>query len=155
MQNFHCLECGKDFKAGDWICMGGIAHKVASKRYYMDDAPTVTSWRDGRPYIDKGAARTQILNIPPEKQIREGEQTTRIPGGSVEFVRGMFETADPEIQFYLERKGGLCSEERWREVYLNDDEKNQIRNMDLAAREQRLVDRENELLTSVKARAKA
>jgi len=134
--------------------MPGVQHRVATKRYFMDDAPTVTEWRDGRPYINKGASQTVILNIPPERMIREGEQTTRLPGGSVIFIRVCYETADPEIQFHLDRKAGLCTEQRWREVYLNDDEKFQIKNLDLAAREQRLVDRENDLLSSVKARTR-
>lgn len=150
----HCLECDKDFKPGDWQCLPGIQHRVPAERYYMDDAPTVPEWRDGRPFINKGASRTQILNIPPEKQIREGEQVTRIPGGSIEFVRGMYETEDPEIQFYLDRKQGLVTEARWREVYLNDDEKLQMSKLELAAREQRVAERENELLTAVKSKAR-
>jgi len=150
---FKCTECGKEFTPNQgWDCMPGIKHVVAPKRYYMDDAPTVPEWRDGRPFINKAASRTQVLNVPPERQIREGEQTTRIPGGTVEFIRGMFETSDPEIQFYLDKKDGLCSEARWREVYLNDDEKQQMRALELSAREQRLEQRENELLATVKGR---
>ena len=128
-------------------------HVVAPKRYYMDDAPSVPEIRDGAKFINKGVSQTQILNIPPERQIREGDSITRIPGGSVTFVRGMFETSNPETQFYLDRKAGLCTEERWREVYLNDDEKVQMRNLELSAREQRLADRENDLLAAVKAKA--
>ena len=150
IQNFKCLECGKKFDAGNWECMPGVMHTVTAKRYYMDDAPTVPEIRDGARFINKGISQTQILNIPPEKQIREGDQITRIPGGSVTFIRGMYETTNPEIQFYLDRKSGLCTEARWREVYLNDDEKVQIKNLELAAREQRLADRENQLLASVK-----
>src|SRR5216684_1639622 len=153
MEKFHCTECEKDFKPTDgWECMPGVGHKVASKRYYMADAPTVREWRDGMPFVNKGIARTQILNIPPEKKYQEGGETIRIPGGTVEFVRGLFETTDPEVQFHLNKKGGLCSEEEWRAAYLNDDERLQLQRLDLNAREQRLVDRENELLTAVKAR---
>ena len=148
-----CLECGKSFKPGEWECMPGVYHTVQSKRYYMDDAPTVPEIRDGARFINKGISQTQILNIPPEKQIREGDGITRIPGGSVTFVRGLYETTNPEIQFYLDRKAGLCTQARWEEVYLNDDEKVQMKNLQLAAREQRLADRENELLAAVKAKA--
>ena len=155
---FHCLneDCEHpDFNPPNFECFPGMKHLVENKRYYMADAPTVREWRDGMPFINKGAARTVVLNIPPEKQIREGENVTRIPGGSVEFVRGLFETTDPEIQFYLDRKDGLCSKERWEEVYINDDERAQMRNMELKAREQRLQDRENELLSMVKKQKSA
>lgn len=152
IQTMKCVECEKEFKPGDWECMPGVAHVVVAKRYYMDDAPTVPEIRDGSKFINKGISQTQVLNIPPEKQIREGENTTRIPGGSVTFVRGLYETSNPEIQFYLDRKAGLCTEARWREVYLNDDEKVQIKNLELSAREQRLSERENDLLATVKAR---
>ena len=152
IEKMHCTECEKDFKPGDWECMPGVYHTVPTKRYFMDDAPTVAEIRDGARFINKGISQTQILNIPPERQIREGDQITRIPGGSVTFVRGLYETSNPEIQFYLDRKSGLCTEARWREVYLNDDEKTQIKNLELAAREQRLADRENDLLASVKGR---
>jgi hypothetical protein len=150
---FTCIDCKQDFNPPNWECFAGVKHQVEPKRYYMADAPTVSEWRDGRPFINKGAARTIILNMPPEKQIREGEQVTRIPGGSVEFVRGLFETGDPELQFHLDRKDGLCSKERWEDVYINDDERIQMRSMELKAREQRLQDRENELLGMVKAKA--
>lgn len=147
-----CLECHAEIKQGFWECAPGIKHVVELKRYYTDDAPTVPEWRNGHPFVNKGISRTQILNMPPEKQIREGDSITRVPGGSVELVRGMYETSDPEVQFWMDKKGGWCSKERWEEVYLNDDEKVQIKNMELNAREARLADRENDLLSKVKAK---
>lgn len=152
IEKMKCTECEKEFIPGAWECLPGVYHVVVAKRFYMDDAPTVPEIREGVRYINKGASQTQILNIPPERQIKEGEDVRRIPGGSVTFIRGLYETSNPEIQFYLDRKAGLCSEARWREVYLNDDEKVQIRNLDLASREQRLADRENDLLASVKGK---
>src|SRR6266567_8553655 len=103
---YRCLECDKEFSPPDFECLPGVYHVVALKRYYMDDAPTVAEIRDGAKFINKGISQTQILNIPPEKQIREGDQITRQPGGSVTFVRGLYETSNPEIQFYLDRKAG-------------------------------------------------
>lgn len=146
------MECNKEFKTGDWLCAGGVKHLVESKRYYMDDAPTHTEWRDGRPYINKGASQTQVLNIPPERKEREGDDVRLIPGGTVTFIRGMFETTDPEVQFYLDRKEGLVNEARWREVYLNDDEKMQMEKMALAAEKQRFENEKNELLEQIKRR---
>lgn len=148
-----CTECGREFAPPNWECFPGQKHVVEAKRYYMADAPTVPEYRNGRPFINKGASRTVILNIPPERTVKEGDEVRRITGGSVEFVRGLFETTDPEIQFYLDKKEGLCSKERWEEVYINDDERLQMRSMELAAREQRLAERENELLATVKAKS--
>src|SRR5579872_2182053 len=102
----HCTECKQEFKVGNWDCLPGQKHIVASKRYYMDDAPTVPEWRDGHPFVNKGASRTEVLNIPPERQVKVGEDIIRMPGGTVVFVRGMFETSDPEIQYYLDKKPG-------------------------------------------------
>lgn len=151
-RKFRCSECGVEFDPPNFECMPGVMHTVPAKRYYMDDAPTVPEIRDGKSYINKGASQTVVLNIPPERQIREGEQITRIPGGSVLFIRGLFETSSPEEQFWLDRKAGLVSEARWNEVYLNDDEKINIKNLNLAAREARLQERENDLLAGVKSR---
>lgn len=153
LPTYHCLECDKDFKAGSWECTPGQQHVVTAKRYYMDDAPTVTEWRDGRPFINKAAARTQVLNIPPEKRVQDGDEIIRVPGGSVEFCRGMFETSDPEKQFYLDRKSGLCTYERWKEVYWTEDEKINEQKMEIHAAQNRLQSERNELLAKVQAMA--
>lgn len=145
-----CIECKAEIKTGHWECAPGVKHVTEIKRYFTDDAPTVPEWRNGTPFVNKAIARTQILNMPPEKQVRENDELVRLPGGSVELVRGMYETSDPEIQFWMDKKGGWCTEERWKEVYLNDDEKNQIRTMELNAREARLSNRENDLLAQTK-----
>lgn len=151
LPTFHCLECDQDFKPPHWECAPGQKHTVTSKRYYMDDAPTVPEWRDNRPYVNKGASQTLVLNIPPEATVRNGEEYMRVPGGTVLFIRGMFETSDPEQQFHLDRKPGLVSKERWTEVYLNDDEKLQIEKMAIAADRQRIENERNDLLAQVKA----
>src|SRR5579859_3144975 len=153
LPTMHCLECDKDFKPGNWECTPGIPHVVPLKKYFMDDAPTVIQYdalNNRHPYIDKKSARTLVLNIPPERKEQNGDEFIRIPGGSVEFVRGRYETTNPEIQFYLDRKAGLCSEERWNEVYLNDDEKLQIQQMQVKAAQHRLEQDRNELLERIK-----
>lgn len=152
LPTWHCLECEKDFKAGDWQCTPGQQHLVASKRYYMADAPTVVQLDENRqPYIDKKSARTLVLNIPPEKKVQDGDEFLRVPGGSVEFVRGLYETNDPEIQFHLDRKQGLCTYERWKEVYWTDAEKLNEQKMEIAAAQHRLQSERNELLEKVKS----
>lgn len=137
-----CVECEKEFTAGEWTCAGGSNHVVPAKAYFMDDAPT-TKDRDGN--IDKHSTTT-ILNIPPERQIKVGNDVQRTPGGSVTFVRGRYDTSDPEIQFHLDKKAGLCDEVRWREVYFSDKEKQAIKMMELDARERRLEAQETTLL---------
>lgn len=152
LPTYHCLECERDFKAGDWDCNAtGQSHIVTSKAYFMDDAPTVPEWRDGQPYINKAAARTLVLNIPPEKKVQDGDEVIRIPGGSVEFIRGRFDTSNPELQFHLDRKPGLCTYERWKEVYWTDNEKLYEKQMELKAAQNRLQSERNELLEKVRA----
>lgn len=152
LTKMHCLNCDKDFKPGDWECMPGVSHEVPRKTYYMDDAPTVVQYdalNNRHPYIDKKSARTLVLNIPPERKEQSGDEFIRIPGGSVEFVRGLYETSNPEIQFYLDRKAGLCTKERWEEVYLNDDEKLQMQQMKVRADQARIQHENNELLRKI------
>lgn len=151
LPTYHCLECEKDFKAGEWECTPGQNHVVTSKAYFMDDAPTVPEWRDGEKFINKATARTLVLNIPPEKKVQDGDEVIRIPGGSVEFVRGRFDTSNPELQFFLDRKQGLCTYERWKEVYWTDNEKLYEKQQELKAAQNRLQSERNELLEKVRA----
>lgn len=155
LPTYHCLECDKDFKAGSWDCGAtGQNHVIALKKYFMADAPTIVQYdaeHNRRPYIDMKSARTIVLNMPPERRVQDGDEIRIIPGGSIEFIRGRFETTNPELQFHLDRKQGLCTEERWNEVYLNDDEKMQIRQMQLDADRGRLESERNELLAQVRA----
>lgn len=152
LQKFKCTACEKQFEAGDWLCKTGAKHVVDKVRYFMDDAPTVP---DGDGRIRKKDSMTQILNMPPEKYVSDGNGGQKcIPGGSIFFVRGIYETSDPEIQFHLNGHRGLCSEERWKEVYLDKEEKLELRNLELAAREQRIQQRENELLNKVQTGAR-
>lgn len=152
LPTYHCLECDKDFKAFEWDCKAtGQNHLVTAKRYYMADAPTVPEIRDGALFVDKSKARTQVMNIPPERKMQEAGETVRVPGGDVWFIRGMFETNNPEQQFYLDRKEGLCSYERWKEVYWTDAEKANELRYGLEADRHRLESERNELLAQVKA----
>ena len=149
LKTWKCLECEKEFKTPNWICATGTNHVVEKKRYYMNDAPTVA---DASGRIDKHST-TQILNIPPERRTTGPDGNEKvIPGGSVWFVRGIYETDDPEKQHWLDAKGGWCSEQEWQAAFLNMQEKMQLKELDLAAREQRLQYEKNELLASVKAR---
>ena len=154
LQKFTCLDCEKNFTAGNFTCVTGKNHVVASKRYYMNDAPTVVSVVNGHPVVNKRDSMTQIQNIPPEKRVAGPDGNERvIPGGQVVFVRGMFETNDPEQQFWLDQHKGMCSEAEWQAAYLNEEEKLELERMELAAERTRLEGMKNELLAQVQSRS--
>jgi hypothetical protein len=151
-----CQECGNEFGVGDWLCNDGATnHVVESKEYLMDDAPSdpghaaiggADALRDGR---------TRVCNIPPDKTVLRNGETALIPGSYVEFVRGRFSTTNPEIQHYLNKKGGFCNEARWRQVWLSQEQQFELDKMKLAADRQRLENDRNELLSQVKAKSQA
>ena len=151
LPTWKCLECEKQFKAGEWNCTSGAGHRVATKRYYMNDAPTVPARINGVMTVDKHSA-TLVMNIPPETKSMDAAGVERItPGGTAQFIRGMYETDDPQKQFWLDKKHGLCNEAEWQAAFLNDQEKMNLREIELAARESRLEARENSLLEKVQA----
>ena len=142
LEKWECTVCGKTFQTGQWTCADGTAnHIVATKEYLLDDAPSDPSsgdsLRDGK---------TRICNIPPDKTVLRNGESTLVPGGYVEFIRGRFSTSDPEIQHYLNKKGGFCNEDRWSAVWLTQNQQLQIEKDRLAAERQRLENDRNELL---------
>jgi hypothetical protein len=155
MQSWKCIECNKKFGVGDWTCADGQSnHVVEAKTYLMADAPS----DPGHP--EKGGAdslrdgRTRICNIPPDKTVLRNGESAIIPGGYVEFIRGRYETSNPEIQYYLERTRSkhFVSEDQWSQAWLSQSQHMELREMKLAAREQRLENERNELLSQTKAR---
>ncbi len=151
--SWNCVECGKKFTPGEWVCLDGQStHIVGNKEYLLADAPSDPGHpeRGGLDSLKDG--RTRICNIPPDKQIVVNGETRLVPGGYVEFVRGRFSTSNPEIQYYLEKKGGFCSEAQWEAVWLSQSQQLELKEMSLKAREQRLENDRNALLTSVKER---
>jgi len=148
-----CLNCGKNFKMGEWECVPGtsIMHTVARKDYWMDDAPTDPSNTAQR------ASRTFVHNVPPEKTIRDKSsgEAVRVPGGVVIFSRGHFDTTNPEQQYWIEFHGVTCTKERWQEVYFSANEKKELAELDIRnkqAQAERTVKEANDLLAQVKAR---
>lgn len=150
---WQCIgECGREFGVGDWECTPGIKHQVAEKTYYIADAPfdpTGHSLRD---------SRTRIENIPPEKKMPDAHtgQMRILPGGYVEFARGVFTTKDAEQQFWLDQHKAMTTRENWERVYLSAGEKAKIREINIRNKEieaDRKVKEANELLEQVKAKA--
>jgi hypothetical protein len=152
------MDCEKEFTAGKWICQTGANHRVASKRYYMNDAPTVVSIIDGRATVNKRDSATLVMNIPPERRIMGPDGQERVvPGGNVQFIRGIYETDNPEQQFWLDQHGGIFTGDHgkalWTAAYLNESEKMDIERMELAAERSRLEADRNSLLEQVQKRA--
>jgi len=154
-QNLKCLSCEQEFNPikGEFTCPTGDAHQLEAKTYYMDDAPS-----DPGPYINGVAtggnrrdSQCMISNLVPEREYLQGTERRIMPGKNVVFVRGVYTTSDAQEQFYLDRrqaqrKSGLCSKERWQEVYLTDSQKVEIGRMQLEADRNRLEAERNELL---------
>lgn len=147
-----CLECGKEFAVGDWICSDGTTnHVVAKKAYHTLDAPTDPGRTPDGMLAPIIRGRTMVCNIPPPKKVMEGDEVKWITEGAVEFINGFFATSDPEQQYWL-NKNPNCNftEEQWKGVWLTDKERIAEKELDLKAREQRLENDRNELLSQVK-----
>jgi hypothetical protein len=150
LQKFKCSRCDKDFTAGDWLCGDGYPHEVKSKVYYMLDAPAYKE--------DCKFSRTVVCNVIPERKEMRGLDSITIPGVHVEFVRGVFETADPQLQVGLDSRKNIFTGEdgraKWEVCYLSDTEKQEMDKMKLRAEVTRLQQEKNALLADIQARAK-
>lgn len=151
LPTWKCVVCDKTFTVGDWLCRDRMTnHIVENKEYLLADAPSDPGHpeRGGMDALKDG--RTRICNIPPDKQVVVNGELRMVPGGYVEFIRGRFSSADPEIQYCLDKKGGYCSEAQWEAAWLSQSQQLQLKEMSLKAREQRLENDRNELLSNVK-----
>ena len=155
VQSFKCVICDKEFKAGDWTCEDGLSnHVVASKEYLLADAPTDPGHPERGGMDSKRDGRTRICNIPPPQKVMRGDEVTWIGEGYVEFVRGRFATTDPQQQYWLDKKGGFCSQGQWEQAWLSHSQQLEIKEMSLKAREQRLENDRNDLLSQVQKQKK-
>jgi len=145
LRKFHCLNCDKEFDAGDWMCKSGEAHVVTSKRYYMTDAPF-----DKR---DAKHSRTMICGVIPETKEMRGQDQVVVPGINVEFVRGMYETQDPHIQMRLDNRPGVLQGEEgkaaWEAAYLSKEERSEFEQNKLRTELDRLQADNNRLLAQI------
>lgn len=150
IQTWKCIECGKNFKVNEWVCTDGISHHIVEKKTYRClDAPSDPSTKDAS--LKDG--RTTVCNIPPPKRVMEGNDAKWVGEGSVEFVRGRYETDDPEKQYWLDKRMEYnATEEQWKAAWLSDSQQLELGRMALAADRQRLENDRNELLTQTKAR---
>lgn len=153
LPTWKCIVCEKRFTVGEWLCRDGMTnHVIENKIYRLSDAPSDPGHpeRGGMDSLKDG--RTRICNIPPDKQVVVNGELRMIPGGYVEFIRGLFSSTDPEIQYCLDKKGGYCSEAEWEAAWLSQGQQLQLKEMSLLAREQRLENDRNELLSKTKER---
>lgn len=150
MSQWKCVECGKKFGVGEWMCADGTSnHRVEEKTYRCLDAPSDPSTKDAS--LKDG--RTTVCNIPPPKRVMEGNDAKWVGEGSVEFIRGRFATSNPEQQYWLDKKPGYnATEEQWRAVWYSDAQQLQLGRMELAAGQARLENDRNDLLEKTKAR---
>jgi len=153
LKTWKCVNCGKEFKVGEWLCADNLTnHIVETREYLLADAPTDPGHPERGGMDSKRDGRTRIGNIPPPQKVMEGDEVKWVGEGYVEFIRGRYATSDPQQQYWLERKGGFCSEAEWQAVWLSQSQQLELKEMSLKAREQRLENDRNELLTQVKQR---
>jgi hypothetical protein len=152
VRSWKCLTCHQEFKVGQWTCTDGTSnHIVEVKNYYSMDVPI----DPGRPAegsmmpIVRGT--TTVCSIPPGKKVMMNDEVMFTGEGSVVFLNGFYATADPEKQYYLNKKPAYNhTEEEWKSVWLTKDEQLAEREMALKAREQRVENERNELLAKTK-----
>lgn len=150
-----CKNCEKMFTVGEWACDGASNHEVAAKEYLLNDAPTDPGHAPGGGADSLRDGRTRICNIPPDKVVLRNGESALIPGGYVEFIRGRFTTSNPEVQYYLDKKGGFCTEQEWQNAWLSTSQQLEVQRMALNAERQRLENERNELLAQQKQRVGA
>jgi hypothetical protein len=155
LQTWKCLVCSKKLSVGEWTCADGeSSHVVEEKEYLMNDAPS----DPGHPApgstinIALRDGRTRICNIPPPKKVVEGMETRWVGQGYVEFIRGRYTTSDPEIQYWLDKKGGWCTQAQWDAAWLTEGQQLMKQRLEVEAMRGRLENERNELLAATKQR---
>lgn len=153
LQEWKCLVCSKKLSVGQWVCADGQSnHVVEMKEYLLNDAPSDPGHPAPGSTINVALrdGRTRICGIPPAKKVTEGTDTRWVGEGYVEFIRGRFSTSDPEIQYWLDRKGGFCTQEQWDAVWLTEGQQLMKQRLEVEAMRGRLENERNELLAQVK-----
>lgn len=155
-KEWKCLECGKKFGPDGFACVDGTSiHVVETKEYLLNDAPSDPGHPERGGMDSRRDGRTRICNIPPDRTVLKNGEAALVPGGYVEFIRGRFSTNNPEIQYYLEKKGGFCTESEWAAAWLSQSQQLDMREMKISAQEQRLENERNALLAKTKERVGA
>lgn len=159
-KKFRCIGVCKDsFGVGEWECFPGQPHEVASKTYYMADAPFMSKADlehdpDG---VSLRKSRTQVHVIPAKTSKGDDGQLVTHNYQPLVFAMGRLETGNPIEQYYLERSKIPVSYERWFAAYHTPQQKANIDRSKLVERERNLELKErevNDLLAQAKANVK-
>lgn len=126
---FTCLGCGATVGADEWLCPLGLRHVVPGKTYLLADAPAQAARDDRGNWLPK-TGRTLVTNIPPGRAASEvpaGSDDWAYGGGCVTFENGRYVTSDPVEQYWLDKKGGFCTEAQWEAAWMSPSELEQKR----------------------------
>jgi len=132
-------------------------HRVEGVIFYHSGALDIQDQRDRRKFSP------QITLVPGREKIDpvSGARLVAVKPLMVQFFDGKYETEDPEVQFYLyanrQCATGPEGERMWREIYLNESQRNAIldaENKELEAKHRKLRE-EVSMLEQVKANTKA
>jgi hypothetical protein len=153
-----CEVCSKKFSVNEWVCQDGQSnHVIERKEYLLNDAPSDAG------HIAPGSTinvtlregRTRICNIPPPIKVMHGDNVQWIGEGYVEFVQGRYATMDPQIQYWLDKRGGYCTQEQWERAWLTDAQQISLERGRIDALKNRLEVERNDLLSQQKQRVGA
>ena len=135
-------------RPGTGAALTGPVHVLPEKTYLLNDAPAQAPCDERGKALGK-TGRTIITNIPPglaASEVPPGSDDHAYGGGSVTFYNGRYQTTDPVEQFYLDERGGFCTEAEWEAAWLSPAE---LEERDLE-RQQREVRQEAERLSELR-----
>lgn len=153
-----CETCSKKFSVNEWVCQDGQSnHVIERKEYLLNDAPSdpghVAPGSTINVTLREG--RTRICNIPPAQKVMRGDSVEWIGEGYVEFVQGRYATQDPQIQYWLDKRGGYCTQEQWERAWLTDAQQISLERGRIDVLKNRLENERNDLLSQQKQRVGA
>jgi hypothetical protein len=144
-----CEICGQTFRYPDFECSKQPGHhSLPTKTYYHLGGGHIQSIRDRNMF-------TPMLNLKADRDIRDSTGVIAHQDGLiVHFLpRGLYETSDPEEQYFLDHKNGVAQGpeglKEWEKMYLTTDQ--QLTKAKAQLEEtQRQIREGNALLDSVK-----
>jgi hypothetical protein len=131
-----CTLCNKEFEAPNYECRTGTYHTVAQKTYYSKADSMLVMWKTDKTLYDHSG----------------GGRVVQMPGKNAKFVRGVFQTADPEEQDFFDTFNDLCTYEEWEQARFSSEELLAKKQRELEAAK-RAVEETNELLKKLQAEA--
>lgn len=145
-----CTTCNKEFGYGEWKCSRQPGnHTLEPKTYFHPGGADVQDIRDRLKF------GPHMILRPGVELIDNQGKTVRTPGLEVKFENGKLrDVVDPEVQYYLDNKAGLCDAARWEKIYLTLERRQNLAEERLAESE-RKIEESNTLLDNLKKQKKA